>query len=91
MTSGIQETISQPIALGKILTRIRGELKMNQTDFGRFLGVSRPSISAWELSNARPMRATLSRVRGKLQPYLTPEELAVLESGAYDAPEPKSP
>lgn len=75
-----QEKIPSVLTPGKILTRIRGQLKMNQKDFGRFLGASRQTICAWELSNAIPIRATLSRVQNKLRPYLTPEELIILEN-----------
>ena len=86
MENETQEIISPAVivwqaTLGNALTRVRGELKMNQEEFGRYLDVSRPTISAWELSNAIPMRATLSRVKSKLRPHLTPEELAIFENG----------
>ena len=81
MENKTQEIISPTaLVLGNALTRVRGELNMNQEDFGRFLGVSRMTISFWELGKAKPLRATLSRVKTKLQPYLAVEELAIFES-----------
>lgn len=93
MTNKTQEIISPAVkawqlAFGLALTCIRGELKMNQEKFGLFLGVSRPTISAWELSNAIPTRATLSRIKTTLWPYLKPEELPVFENDPEKFPVP---
>lgn len=79
------------LAFGNAITRVRGKLKMTQEEFGCYVDVSRPTISAWELSNAIPARATLSRAKDKLYSDLTPEELLVFENGPEKIVKPTDP
>lgn len=67
--------------LGETLTRIRAHLNMNQENFGIFLGgFDTGTISVWELNKFCPTRANMSKVKEKLKPYLTPDELAVFDN-----------
>lgn len=69
--------------LGEILTRVRAqELDQNQEDFARFLGVDTSTVSLWERNEVIPFRANLYRIKKKLMPYLTPEELASFENNS---------
>lgn len=72
------------LTLGDILTIARSRLRQkginNQDEYARFLGFTLKSISIWERNLGSPNRANMITVKEKIEPYLTPEELAVFNS-----------
>lgn len=81
------------LTFGDVLTIARSRLKQKniktQEEYAKFLGFTIKTISNWERNLGSPNRANMITVKEKIEPYLTPEELAVFENRGTAETEPK--
>lgn len=72
------------LTFGDVLTIARSRLKKKnintQEEYARFLGFNIKTISLWERNLGSPNRANMITVKEKIEPYLTPEELAIFNN-----------
>lgn len=77
----MNETTTQNLTFGEILSNVRERMGKTQQQFVEFLDIKihRASITNWELNDCIPSRRRMPKIQAKIRPHLLPEELAALE------------